>query len=104
MSKSSEYGPTAAKRTQNVPGSTFGSDAITFETASSTRRTCAGDDSRLRLKRGWNHVVLRREKFSSVIAENYPFGTVTIVRSSVRILVERSPICSTNPIRSPNLQ
>jgi hypothetical protein len=43
-------------------------------------------------------------KLSSSIWESTALGTVTTVRSSVRIRVERRPIASTVPIWSPQRQ
>src|SRR5579864_5437582 len=42
--------------------------------------------------------------FSSAIEENWLLGTLIIVRSGVRMRVERSPICMTVPVRSPKRQ
>jgi hypothetical protein len=36
--------------------------------------------------------------------ENWALGTLTMVLSGVRILVERSPMCITVPVRSPKRQ
>ena len=46
----------------------------------------------------------RRERFSSMRFENCELGTVTTVRSRVRMRVERRPMSSTVPIWSPNRQ
>src|SRR5260370_41154047 len=49
-------------------------------------------------------MLVRWENVSGVMAENSAVGTVTMVRFSVGMRVERNPISSTVPTRSPNRQ
>ena len=67
-------------------------------------RTCSGLVSRRRFNIGWNSILSRLEKFSKVMVENWALGTITSVRSLVRMRVERKPMSSTVPTLSPNLQ
>jgi beta-1,4-mannooligosaccharide phosphorylase len=60
--------------------------------------------SRRRFSVSWNQILSRALKFSSSIAENWPLGMLTIVRSSVRMRVGRSPMCITVPMWLPNRQ
>jgi hypothetical protein len=53
---------------------------------------------------GWYQSLSRAAKFSIWMRENSAFGTVTSVRSRLRMRVERRPISSMVPTRSPNRQ
>ena len=57
-----------------------------------------------RFRVGWNQILSRPEIFSSAIEENWLLGTLMIVRSGVRMRVERRPMCMTVPVRSPKRQ
>jgi hypothetical protein len=64
-------------------------------------RICPAIASQRNLTLGWNQNLSREERFSSVRFASCPLGTLTTLRSSVRILVDRKPTSSIVPRVSP---
>jgi hypothetical protein len=64
-------------------------------------RICPAVVSQRNLTLGWNQHLSREERFSSVRFASCPLGTLTTLRSRVRILVDRKPTSSIVPRVSP---